>query len=95
MKCQTKDESTPVRLSDQPGTVFTYSLDYLAGTTDTPLVIAVVDFEKGGRVLCMVTDRDLAEIKIGLPVEMSFRKLRVVNGIHNYYWKAIPRRVAG
>jgi hypothetical protein len=27
-------------------------------------------------------------------VEMSFRKLRVVNGIHNYYWKAIPRRKA-
>ena len=95
VKCQTKDDSTPVRLSDQPGTVFTYSLDYLAGTTDTPLVIAVVDFEKGGRVLCMVTDRELDEIKIGLPVEMSFRKLRVVNGIHNYYWKAIPRRVAG
>jgi hypothetical protein len=23
---------------------------------------------------------------------MSFRKLRVVNGIHNYYWKAIPQR---
>ena len=94
VKCQTKDDSTPVRLSDQPGTVFTYSLDYLAGTTDTPLVIAVVNFEKGGRILCMVTDRELDEIKIGLPVEMSFRKLRVVNGIHNYYWKAIPRRPA-
>ncbi len=94
VKCQAKDDATPVRLSDQPGTVFTYSLDYLAGTTDTPLVIAVVDFEQGGRVLCMVTDRELAEIKVGLPVEMSFRKLRVVDGIHNYYWKAIPRRVA-
>jgi hypothetical protein len=29
-----------------------------------------------------------------MPVEMSFRKLRVVNGIHNYYWKAVPRRLA-
>jgi hypothetical protein len=28
-----------------------------------------------------------------MPVEMSFRKLRVVNGIHNYYWKATPRRL--
>jgi uncharacterized OB-fold protein len=83
-----------VRLSDQPGTVFTYSMDYLAGTTDTPLVIAVVDFDAGGRTLCMVTDRELDEIKVGLRVEMSFRKLRVVNGIHNYYWKATPRRVA-
>ena len=94
VKCQARDDSTPLRLSDRPGRVFTYSMDYLAGTTDTPLVIAVVDFDGGGRALCIVTDRELDEIKIGLPVEMSFRKLRVVNGIHNYYWKAIPRRAA-
>ena len=94
VKCQVRDDSTPLRFSDRPGNVFTYSLDYLAGTTDTPLVIAVVDFEGGGRTLCMVTDRELDEIEIGMPVEMSFRKLRVVNGIHNYYWKAVPRRVA-
>ncbi len=93
VKCQTRDDSTPLRLSDRPGRVFTYSMDYLAGTTDTPLVIAVVDFDGGGRALCMVTDRELDEIQVGLPVEMSFRKLRVVNGIHNYYWKAVPRRV--
>ncbi len=93
VQCQARDDSTPVRLSDRPGTVFTYSMDYLAGTTDTPLVIAVVDFEGGGRVLCMMTDRELEEVHIGMPVQMSFRKLRVVNGIHNYYWKAAPRRV--
>ena len=92
VECQTRDDSTPVRLSDKLGTVFTYSLDYLAGTVDTPLAIAVVDFEAGGRVLCMMTDREVDEVKIGLTVEMSFRKLRVVNGIHNYYWKAVPLR---
>ena len=94
VKCQTRDDATPVRLSDKPGKVFTYSMDYLAGTTDTPLVIAVVDFDGGGRALCMVTDREIGEIEIGMPVEMSFRKLRVVNGIHNYYWKAVPQRVS-
>jgi len=92
VECQTKDESTPVRLSDKPGTVFTYSMDYIAGAVDTPLVIAAVDFEGGGRMLCMMTDRALEEVAIDMPVEMSFRKLRVVNGIHNYYWKAIPKR---
>ncbi|MCH8298505.1 MAG: hydroxymethylglutaryl-CoA synthase family protein [Chloroflexi bacterium] len=94
VECQARDDSTPIRLSDQPGTVFTYSLDYLAGTVDTPLAIVVVDFEPGGRVLCMMTDRETSEVQIGLKVEMSFRKLRVVNGIHNYYWKAVPRRRA-
>lgn len=94
VNCQAMDDSTPVRLSDKPGKVFTYSMDYLAGTTDTPLVIAVVDFDGGGRALCMLTDREIDEIAVGMPVEMSFRKLRVVNGIHNYYWKAVPQRVA-
>ena len=94
VECQSKDDSTPIRLSDKLGTVFTYSLDYLAGTVDTPLAVVVVDYEPGGRVLCMMTDREVGEIQIGMPVQMSFRKLRVVNGIHNYYWKAVPLRRA-
>jgi uncharacterized OB-fold protein len=92
VECQARDDSTPIRLSDKMGTIFTYSLDYLAGTVDTPLAVVVIDFEPGGRVLCMMTDRETSEVKIGLQVEMSFRKLRVVNGIHNYYWKAVPLR---
>ena len=92
VECRRVDDSEPVRLSDRPGELFTYSMDYIAGAVDTPLVVVVVDFDIGGRVLCMMTDRDLDEVRVGLPVEMSFRKLRVVNGIHNYYWKAIPQR---
>ena len=92
VECRAVDSGEPVRLSDKGGELFTYSMDYIAGAVDTPLVVGAVDFEGGGRVLCMMTDRELDEVKVGMPVEMSFRKLRVVNGIHNYYWKAIPRR---
>ena len=92
VECRARDDHEPVRLSDKAGELFTYSMDYIAGAVDTPLVVAVVDFDGGGRVLCMMTDRELEEVRVGMPVEMSFRKLRVVNGIHNYYWKAIPRR---
>ena len=70
-------------------------MDYIAGAVDTPLVVSVVDFQGGGRILCMMTDRELDEVRVGMPVSMSFRKLRVVNGIHNNYWKAIPRRLEG
>ena len=90
--CLSKDDFEPARLSDKKGTVFTYSMDYLAGSTDTPLVVTVINFEGGGRMLCMMTDRELDEVHVGMPVEMSFRKLRVVNGIHNYYWKSVPVR---
>ena len=92
VKCQERDNAEPVPLSNKKGTIFTYSMDYLAGTVDVPLVNTVVNFEGGGRILCMMTDRELDDLHIGMPVEMSFRKLRVVNGIHNYYWKAVPVR---
>ncbi len=92
VNCQAVDDSLAVRLSDQPGEIFTYSMDYIAGAVDTPLVVSVVDFQGGGRIICMLTDRELDEVHVGMPVDMSFRKLRVVNGIHNYYWKAVPRR---
>ena len=92
VNCHARGDSTPLRLSDRSASLFTYSMDYLAGTTDSPLVISLVDFDGGGRILCMMTDRELDEVKIGMPLEMSFRKLRVVNGIHNYYWKAVPQR---
>ena len=94
VECRSVDDGEPVRLSDKAGELFTYSMDYIAGAVDTPLVVAVVDFECGGRVLCMMTDRELDEVRVGMPVAMSFRKLRVVNGIHNYYWKAIPQRTS-
>lgn len=91
-RCQAKDNATPVRLAETPSTVFTYSMDYLAGTVDIPLVIAVINFQGGGRMLTMMTDRELEEVKVDMPVEMTFRKLRTVAGIHNYYWKSMPVR---
>ena len=94
VNCRAMDDYSPLRLSDRPGELFTYSMDYIAGAVDTPLVVSVVDFQGGGRIICMLTDRELGEVRVGMPVEMSFRKLRVVNGIHNYYWKAVPRRFA-
>jgi uncharacterized OB-fold protein len=90
--CHAKDNFEDVRLSDKKGEIFTYALDYIAGTLDIPLAITVVNLEGGGRLLNTMTDRDINEIKIGMPVEMSFRKLFYAGGIHNYFWKTIPVR---
>ncbi|MEE9286369.1 MAG: OB-fold domain-containing protein [Dehalococcoidia bacterium] len=93
--CRAKDETVPWRLADRRGQVFTYSMDYVGGTPDVPLVITIVDFNGGGRLLCMLTDRKVAEVRVGLPVEMTFRKVGTFSeGIHNYYWKAMPMREA-
>jgi 3-hydroxy-3-methylglutaryl CoA synthase len=91
-RCHTKDQFDPVRLAEKRGELFTYAMDYIAGAVDVPLVVSVVNFEGGGRMLCTMTDRDIGSIKIGMPVEMSFRKLFFAGGIHNYFWKCIPVR---
>jgi uncharacterized OB-fold protein len=37
-----------------------------------------------------LTDYDLTKDKIGMPVEMSYRKMLQGEGIINYFWKAKP-----
>lgn len=91
-RCHTKDSWETVRLAGQKGKVFTFSLDYLMGGVDSPLAIVVIDFEGGGRGLFMMTDREIEDVQCEAPVAMSFRKLRSSGGVHNYFWKAIPRR---
>jgi 3-hydroxy-3-methylglutaryl CoA synthase len=91
-QCHTQDQMDPVRLAEKKATLYTYSMDYIAGSKDVPLVISVINFDGGGRMLCTMTDRDINEIKVGMPLEMSFRRLYTADGIHNYFWKAVPVR---
>jgi 3-hydroxy-3-methylglutaryl CoA synthase len=90
--CHSKDKFESVKLADKKATLFTYSMDYVGGGKETPMVITIVDFEGGGRALLQMTDRVIGDIKIGMPLSLSFRKLREVSGIHNYFWKTIPAR---
>lgn len=93
VKCRAKDENEPVRIADGGGTLFTYSMDYNSHMGDAPLLLGVVDFEVGGRAMMFVTDRDLSTVQIGMPLELTFRKLGTAEGIHTYIWKAAPVRV--
>lgn len=91
-KCHAKDQFQPVRFSDKRGKVFTYSMDAFASPFDSPSVIAVIDFDGGGRMESYVTDRMVEDVKIGMKVEMTFRKLFEREEIINYFWKAMPVR---
>jgi len=92
VKCKTKDNFEDIRLSDKKGTLFTFCKDALAPTLDPPLVKVIVDFEVGGRISCHMTDRDPDAVNIGMPVEMTFRRIHDAASIHNYFWKARPIR---
>lgn len=92
VSCNVRDDSEPVRLVGEPAKLFTYSMDYIAGTVDVPLVLTVVDFANGARAVLMMTDRDVDGIRIEMPVELTFRLARSGGGITNYYWKCMPAR---
>jgi len=91
-KCHARDQFRPVRFSDKRGKVFTYSMDAVASPLDSPCVISVIDFDGGGRMECYMTDRVVEEVKIGMEVEMTFRRLFEREEIITYFWKAMPVR---
>ena len=78
--------------ADKKARLFSFCHDYVTATVEPPVTVAVVDFEGGGRIICDMTDRDPEEIKVGMPVEMTFRRLYYVGGIYNYWWKCQPVR---
>ncbi len=92
-KCHGMGEFDEVRLSDKKGTVFTFSMDYTS-LVDFPTVIPIVDFDGGGRAEFYMTDRDPHQVQVGMPVEMTFRKLFFDEGIYHYYWKVMPVRIS-
>ena len=90
VQCQTKDNFDEYSFSDKKATLFTYAIDNLQPTKNPPGVNGAIDFEGGGRLLCELTDCDPDKIKIGMPVEMTFRKLTMDDEVVNYFWKAKP-----
>jgi 3-hydroxy-3-methylglutaryl CoA synthase len=88
--CQSKDDFEAYKFSDKTGKLFTYAVDILQPTKNSPGLNGVVDFDGGGRLICELTDYDLDKVAIGMPVEMTFRKLFQGKGIVNYFWKAKP-----
>ena len=90
--CQAKDQFEPYTFFDKPARIFSFSHDYVVESIDPPVTVTFVDFEGGGRLMCDMTDRNTATVEVGMPVEMTFRRLYYVGGIYNYWWKCQPVR---
>jgi len=90
--CHTRDNFEEVRLSDKRGTVSSVAMDAMSSEVDAPIVCPIVSLEGGGTFICYMTDRVVDEVKVGMEIEMSFRRIMVREGINNYFWKAIPIR---
>ncbi len=92
IECHSRDQFEIYKLQNKPAKLATYTEDYASPTPNPPLILAVIDFQGGGRMWAYMTDKGDTQIEIGMPVELTFRKLFTSDGIHNYYWKCTPVR---
>jgi 3-hydroxy-3-methylglutaryl CoA synthase len=90
--CGAVDQSEEAPFANRPCRIATYTLDHLAYSLQPPTVAAVLDYEGGGRLACELTDVEPEKVGIGDELEMTFRRLYTGQGVHNYFWKARPRR---
>ncbi len=87
--CRSTESLKEVRLGRR-GRVFTFTTDTLTPSPIPPTVMAVVDLDDGGRLYLQMTDIEPESIRIGMPVELTLRRLNEGRGIHHYYWKCRP-----
>jgi 3-hydroxy-3-methylglutaryl CoA synthase len=90
--CHAVDQYEPYSFADRKGKLTSFSHDNLAITEVPPITVSVVDFEGGGRISCNMTDREPDETENGMDVEMTFRWMHYVGGVHSYWWKCRPVR---
>ena len=90
-RCHARDAFERVRLSDKIGAVKSFTFDNFAGSPMPPLIATVTDVE-GARLYLQMTDASPKEVKLDMPVELTFRKMHEAGGTPNYYWKCTPVR---
>ena len=81
-----------VDISGWKGELFTFAKDNLALCPDPPVVLSITDFEKKVRFYGRMTDRDPDKVAMGMPLELTFRKMHEGAGFPNYFWKPRPIR---
>ena len=92
VKCRARDKMEPYPFADRTAWIATYAIDRLAFSLNPPTINVVIDFDGGGRFLGEMTDCEPEKVAIGDEVEMTFRRLFTADGVHNYFWKARPKR---
>ena len=91
--CHAVDTQEDYEFAPAPGVVKSFTGDMLAVSVEPPAIYGLVQFEGGGRTMADFTDCELSEVKVGMPVKMSFR-IKYYDedrDFYGYFWKAVPQ----
>ena len=92
--CGAIDQMEPYPLRNKQAKIFTFTGDMLAFSFDPPQFYGIIDFEEGARLQLDFTDCKQEDLKVGMPVDLSFRRKYSddLRQIYGYCWKAVPRK---
>lgn len=90
--CNSVKTQADHEFADTPAKIKTFTSDLLAVSVDPPHNYGMIQFEGGGRMMADFTDCCEADLKVGLPMQMTFRirSRDRERGFVNYFWKATP-----
>ena len=90
--CKAVDSQDDYSFSEQPGTVLSWSADFLTYSMDPPSHYGMITFAEGGRLMADITDVEQGQIDTGARVRMAFRikDFDPKRGFVRYFWKAVP-----
>ena len=95
-KCYSKDNFDQVKLLSEKVKLYRFSTDTIPTipeVTDPPQGRAIIDFENGARLELEMTDfGNIQDLKVGQPMEMTFRRLERQGDVAAYAWKCKPVR---
>ena len=91
VSCRHADQLREAALA-RSGKVFTFAQDELYPSPFPPTLMVVVDLNGGGRIYCELVDCSPSDVRIGMPVDLMFRKIKEGGGLYHYYWKCCPGR---
>ncbi|MFO7600110.1 MAG: SDR family NAD(P)-dependent oxidoreductase [Candidatus Desulfacyla sp.] len=91
-KCRAVHTQEPYEFSNVPAYIKSFTGDLLAVSVDPPAIYGMVQFEGGGRLMADFSDCELADLRVGQQVNMSFRRRYTdrERGFSGYFWKAVP-----
>jgi uncharacterized OB-fold protein len=88
--CHAIDQMEPYRFLGKKASIRTFTMDGVSLSLDAPNILVVVEFEGGGKMMSYLVDCRKEDVKVGMAVRPTFRKLFQENGVHTYFWKVVP-----
>ena len=88
--CHAIDKMEEYRFFDKAAHVRTFTMDGTGLSLDSPNILVVLEFEGGGKLMTYLVDCRKEDVRMGMAVRPTFRRMFRANGISTYFWKVVP-----